>query len=83
MTEINTVCVVGGGAIGSLLAGHLGQIVDICVLTRRPEHAAALNENGLRVSGKSELQTRVRAADNAARLGHADLVIIATKALEV
>ena len=42
MKEIEKVCVVGAGAIGSLLVGHLGAIVDMAVLTRREEHARAL-----------------------------------------
>ena len=40
------VCVVGAGVIGSLFAGHLAQVADVCVLTRRREHADALNAQG-------------------------------------
>jgi len=83
MKEINRVCVVGAGAIGSLLAGHLGAIVDTTVLTRREDHARALNESGLKVSGKSELHADVSASTDPAGLGDIDLVIIATKALAV
>ena len=36
---IERVCVVGAGTIGSLYAGHLAQVVDVSVLTRRSEHA--------------------------------------------
>ena len=53
------------------------------VLTRRDEHAQALNDEGLRVSGKSELHASVRASTEAAELGEVDLVIIASKALAV
>ena len=83
MKEIEKVCVVGAGAIGSLLVGHLGTVVDMAVLTRREEHARALNEAGLRVSGKSELHANVRASTDAAALGEVDLVVIASKALAV
>ena len=83
MKEIEKVCVVGAGAIGSLLVGHLGAIVNMAVLTRRKEHAQALNAEGLRVSGKSELHANVRASAHAAELGDVDLVIIASKALAV
>ena len=58
MKEIEKVCVVGAGAIGSLLVGHLGAIVDMAVLARREEHARALNADGLRVSGKSDLHAK-------------------------
>ncbi len=77
------VCVVGGGVIGSLYAGHLAQVADVSVLTRRAEHAEALARDGLRISGKSDLAARVVAAADAAALPDADLVIFATKATEV
>jgi len=77
------VCVVGAGVIGSLYAGHLAQVAQVSVLTRRPEHAEALVRDGLRISGKSDLLSRVTAADDAAGLPDADLVILATKATEV
>ena len=68
MKKIEKVCVVAAGAIGSLLVGHLGAIVDMAVLARRDEHAKALNAEGLRVSGKSELHANVRASTDAADL---------------
>ncbi len=83
MNELRSVCIVGAGAIGSLFAGHLGTVIQAKVLVRRPEHAAAVNAQGIRVSGKSELHARVAAATDAAALGGADLVIIATKATAV
>jgi UDP-N-acetyl-D-glucosamine dehydrogenase len=48
---IGRVCVVGAGAIGSLFAGHLARVCEVSVLTRRPEHADALNERGLPIKG--------------------------------
>jgi 2-dehydropantoate 2-reductase len=77
---IQRVCVVGAGAIGSLFAGHLAQIVDVCVLTRRREHAEALNEEGLRVSGRSDLLAEVAAAADPDGLPDFDVGIVATKA---
>jgi 2-dehydropantoate 2-reductase len=74
------VCVVGAGVIGSLFAGHLAQVADVSVLTRRREHAAALEAEGLRVSGRSDLHVRVRAAADASALPPVDLVVVATKA---
>jgi 2-dehydropantoate 2-reductase len=77
---IERVCVVGAGVIGSLFAGHLAQVTDVCVLTRRREHADALNEEGLRLSGRSELHARVTASDDPDDLPGVDLGIVATKA---
>ena len=31
---IERVCVIGGGVIGSLFAGHLAQVADVSVLTQ-------------------------------------------------
>jgi len=73
------VCVVGAGVIGSLYAGHLAGVADVWVLTRREEHAAALNAEGLRVSGKNELAGRVTATADPEALPDADLCIVATK----
>ena len=75
---LNRVCVAGAGTIGSLLAAHLARVADVCVLSRREEHAAALERDGLRVSGRAEFTARVRASDDPADLA-ADLVILACK----
>ncbi len=73
-------CIVGVGSIGSLFAAHLATVSDVCVLTRRQEHARALNEEGLRVSGRHDFTARVTAAADARDLPEFDLGIIATKA---
>jgi 2-dehydropantoate 2-reductase len=74
------VCVVGAGAIGSLFAGHLAEVAEVSVLCRRDKHAATLNAEGLRVSGKSERHARVTAGTDPAALPEPDLVIVAVKA---
>lgn len=83
MRPIESVCVVGAGSIGSLFAGHLGSKVNAKVLVRRQEHADRLNQAGLKVSGKSDLQTPISASMHPEELGPADLIIIATKATAV
>ena len=77
---IERVCVIGAGVIGSLYAGHLAQVVDVSVLTRRQEHADALNRDGLRVTGRSDIEARVSAAADPEELQSFDLGIVATKA---
>jgi 2-dehydropantoate 2-reductase len=77
------VCVVGAGAIGSLFAAHLATVADVFVLTRRAEHALALNENGLQVSGRHDFTARVTAAADPRDLADFELGIIATKATEL
>jgi 2-dehydropantoate 2-reductase len=76
-------CIVGAGSIGSLLAAHLATVTDVFVLTRRDEHARALNEEGLRVSGRHDFTARVTAAADPRELPDFELGIIATKAAGV
>ena len=77
------VCVVGGGVIGSLYAAHLASVADVWVLTRRAEHARALDEEGLRVSGKHAFTARLDATADPDELPELDLVILATKATQL
>ena len=74
---IERVCVVGAGTIGSLYAGHLARVADVTVLTRRRAQAAALNECGLQVSGKSDLRVRVTASHEPEGIDDVDLAIVA------
>ena len=80
---IERVCIVGAGTIGSLFAGHLARVAEVSVLTRRREHAEALNAGGLRVTGRADLEVRVRATDEAAQLTDFDLGILACKGAEL
>jgi 2-dehydropantoate 2-reductase len=77
---IERVCVVGGGVIGSLYAAHLSRVAETWVLTRRPEHARALQEEGLVVTGRAAFTGRVHATDDPAELPEPDVAIVATKA---
>ena len=53
------------------------------VLCRRAEHARALNEHGLRVSGRNAFVTPVRAGTDPAQLPEPELAIVATKTTEL
>jgi 2-dehydropantoate 2-reductase len=77
------VCIVGGGVIGSLYAAHIASVAEVWVLTRRPEHARALEDEGLRISGKHDFVARLRATADADELPEVDLVIVATKATQL
>jgi 2-dehydropantoate 2-reductase len=77
---VERVCIVGAGVIGSLFAGHLARVCEVSVLTRRREHADALNAQGLRVSGKTECHATVVATDDPDALPEFDVAIVATKA---
>jgi 2-dehydropantoate 2-reductase len=77
------VWVIGGGVIGSLFAAHLSRVADVTLLCRRPEHAASVAENGIRVSGRADFVGRPHASTDPAGLAEAGLAIVATKANDV
>lgn len=81
--SISSVCVVGAGSIGSLCAGHLAQVADVSILVRRPDHANQLNAEGLTVSGKSNFTSDILATTTVSDLPEPDLIVIATKAMQV
>jgi 2-dehydropantoate 2-reductase len=77
------VCVAGAGAIGSLFAAHLAQVAEVSALTRREEHARALREHGLRVSGRSDFVARLDASSDPGQLAEPDLAILACKGTDL
>jgi 2-dehydropantoate 2-reductase len=80
---IDRVCVIGAGTIGSLLAAHLAGVCEVSVLTRRDAQAAALREQGLRISGKRDLTVALFATARTSELPPFDLAILACKARDV
>ncbi|MGI9186416.1 MAG: ketopantoate reductase family protein [Gaiellales bacterium] len=79
------IAVVGTGAMGSVYAALLaGAGNEVWAIDRWQDHVDAINANGLRVEGASGDRTvPLRASVNAADAGVCDLVIVATKALDV
>jgi 2-dehydropantoate 2-reductase len=77
---IERVCVIGAGVIGSLFAGHLAEVAEVSVLTRREDHADALNRDGLRITGRSDRHATLFATSDPDELPAFDLGIVATKA---
>jgi 2-dehydropantoate 2-reductase len=69
--------------IGSLFAAHLARVCEVSVLCRRAEHACALNEQGLRVSGRHEFTAELHASTDPAELSEPELVLVATKTTEL
>ena len=76
------ICIIGCGAIGSLYAAHLAQVAEVYAFVRRPAHAHALNEQGLRVTGKHNFTARLRATTDPAELPECDLGIVCSKATQ-
>ena len=81
---MTSVVVAGAGSIGSLLAAHLARVADVTVLTRREEHAVALREQGLRVSGRDDFTAQLDATADPAELpAAAELAILACKGTDL
>jgi len=80
---VTRVCVAGAGVIGSLFAAHLGRVAEVSALTRREEHAAALRERGLRVSGRADFTASLGAATEPDALPEPELVIVACKGTDL
>lgn len=79
------ICIFGAGAIGGYLAAKLAQAgADVSIVARGP-HLAAIREKGLTLleEGQEPLTLPVRAAADAAELGHQDYVIVTLKAHSV
>ena len=76
------VCIIGCGAIGSLYAAHLARVAEVYAFVRREEHAAAINQQGIRVSGKRDFTASLKASTDIAQLPSFDLGIVSTKATQ-
>jgi 2-dehydropantoate 2-reductase len=77
------VCVVGCGAVGSLFAANLAQLddVDVWAYDLAEDHVAAINRDGLRLSGAENVVGRLRATSDARELPECEFGIVATKAM--
>lgn len=73
--------IVGAGAVGGFLAGHLARAgTEVALLARGP-HLAAVRERGLTVESRGERWTvRPAASDRAGELGAVDAVVVTAKA---
>ncbi len=76
------VCIIGCGSIGSLYAAHLARVAEVWAFVRRPEHARALNERGLQVTGTHDFHVSLRASHDPPALPEFDLGIVSSKATQ-
>jgi 2-dehydropantoate 2-reductase len=79
------IAIVGTGAMGSVYAALLGDAGnEVWAVDRWQEHVDAINAHGLRLEGASGDRTvRMHATTTPAEAGVCDLVIVATKALDI
>lgn len=75
------VCIVGCGAIGSLFAAHLGRSgeVEVHAFDVAQAHVDAINQSGLRLTGRADFTARLHATTDPGELPVCDYGIVATK----
>ncbi len=78
------IAILGAGAVGSYYGGTLARAGHGVVLLARGEHLSALKGRGLTVRSPGEsFAVKVEATDDAAKLGAADLAVVAVKAFSL
>ncbi len=77
------ICVVGCGAVGSLFAANLARLddVEVWAFDLNELHVAAINRDGLRLTGAGDVVGHPKATANAAAIPPCDFGIVATKAM--
>ena len=75
------ICVVGCGAMGGLFAAHLAQLpeLEVWAYDVLEAHVAAINRDGLRLTGEVELVGRVRARTDPTEIPACRFGIVSTK----
>src|SRR5687767_2400730 len=82
---MNKIAIVGTGAVGSVYAALFASAgYEVWAIDRWREHVDAMRTKGLRLEGASGDRTvRVNATEDPSDAGPCDLVILATKAMQV
>lgn len=77
------VCIVGCGALGSVIAAHLARTDGIEVYAYDVSEAqiSAISQSGLHISGATEFTARLRATTHPEEIPPCDFGIVATKSL--
>ncbi len=77
------ICIVGCGALGSVIGAHLARLEDVEVYAydASEEHTRAIRERGLRISGAAEFTVKLHASSQAEEIPLCDFGILATKCL--
>jgi 2-dehydropantoate 2-reductase len=78
------ICIVGCGALGSVIAAHLARLQDaeIYAYDVSVSHVRAIRDRGLLISGAADFSVRLQATSEAADIPACDFGILATKSLQ-
>jgi len=75
------IVILGAGSIGSLFGGLLSVNNDVTMICR-PEHAKAIAEDGLTITGKTDLVVKPKALDSVYDLQAPDILFITVKSYD-
>jgi 2-dehydropantoate 2-reductase len=76
------VVILGAGAIGSLFGGLLSKKNNVILLGRKP-HVQNIKKNGLKITGKTQLNVRISAEDSIKKINFSpDLLILTVKSYD-
>jgi 2-dehydropantoate 2-reductase len=77
------ICIVGCGALGSVMGAHLARLDDVEVYAYdvSREHVRAIRERGLQISGATDFTVKLLATSEAKEIPICDFGIFATKSL--
>lgn len=73
------IVVLGAGALGTILAGHLARAGEEVALIARGDRAKHLRENGITITGVAEFNTPCSITSDTNELSEADVLIVAVK----
>jgi 2-dehydropantoate 2-reductase len=75
------ICIVGCGALGSVIAGHLARVEDVEVyaLDVNEEHIRTISERGLQISGAVNFTAKINATNKPGEIPPCAFGIFATK----
>ena len=75
------IIIFGAGAIGGLFGAHLAKAHDV-ILICREKHALAINQNGLKITGLSDIHVHPKAALSIDGLGQPDILFLTVKSYD-
>ena len=73
------VVVLGAGALGSIVAGHLARAGEEVTLIARGDRADYLRQNGITITGVAEFNSPCSITTDPKELSEADVLIVAVK----
>lgn len=77
------IVVLGSGALGSVLAGHLARADEDVTLIARGERAQYLQQHGVTITGLVDFTIPCPIVTDPARLSHADVLIVTVKTYDM